>query len=223
MYQKFVKRLLDLLLSGAGLIILSPAYLLLAILVRTKLGSPILFRQERPGLHEKVFTLKKFRTMTDKRDEDGNLLPDKERLTSFGKFLRATSLDELPELWNIFVGDMSLIGPRPLLVSYLPYYTKREKLRHSVRPGLTGLAQVSGRNYLAWDRRLEKDVEYVEHLTFWNDIKILFRTVYVTLKPENVAEDTNQSEGNFAKIREAKKVLEQGIKIKEQRSDLDER
>lgn len=203
MYRKFIKRLFDILLSGAGLLILSPAYLLLAILVRVKLGSPILFRQERPGLHEKIFTLKKFRTMTDKKDAEGNLLPDCERLTSFGKFLRATSLDELPELWNIFVGDMSLIGPRPLLVSYLPYYTERERLRHSVRPGLTGLAQVSGRNYLAWDNRLAKDVEYVEHITFLNDLKILFLTVYVTIKPENVAEDTNQAEGNFAEIRKA--------------------
>lgn len=206
MYRKFIKRLFDILLSGAGLLILSPAYLLLAILVRVKLGSPILFRQERPGLHEKIFTLKKFRTMTDKKDAEGNLLPDCERLTSFGKFLRATSLDELPELWNIFVGDMSLIGPRPLLVSYLPYYTERERLRHSVRPGLTGLAQVSGRNYLAWDNRLAKDVEYVEHITFLNDLKILFLTVYVTIKPENVAEDTNQAEGNFAEIRKAERA-----------------
>ena len=206
MYRKFIKRLFDILLSGAGLLILSPAYLLLAILVRVKLGSPILFRQERPGLHEKIFTLKKFRTMTDKKDAEGNLLPDCERLTSFGKFLRATSLDELPELWNIFVGDMSLIGPRQLLVSYLPYYTERERLRHSVRPGLTGLAQVSGRNYLAWDNRLAKDVEYVEHITFLNDLKILFLTVYVTIKPENVAEDTNQAEGNFAEIRKAERA-----------------
>jgi len=141
--------------------------------------------------------------MTDKRDEEGNLLPDHVRLTSFGKFLRATSLDELPELWNIFVGDMSLIGPRPLLVSYLPYYTERERLRHSVRPGLTGLAQVSGRNYLSWDKRFEKDVEYVEHITFLNDVKILFQTMQVALTPSNVAEDTNQAEGNFAQIRKA--------------------
>lgn len=190
-------------LSGAGLLILSPAYLVLAVLVRVRLGSPVLFRQERPGLDEKIFTLKKFRTMTDKKDADGRLLPDCERLTSFGSFLRATSLDELPELWNIFVGDMSLIGPRPLLVSYLPFYTERERKRHSVRPGLTGLAQVSGRNFLAWDERLEKDIEYVEHITFLNDVKILIRTVSVALKPGNVAEDTNQTEGNFAEIRKA--------------------
>lgn len=203
MYRKFIKRLFDIVLSGMGLLVLSPVFLLLAILVRTKLGSPILFRQERPGLHQKIFTLKKFRTMTDKRDSNGNLLPDSERLTSFGKFLRSTSLDELPELWNIFVGDMSLIGPRPLLVSYLPYYTEREQLRHTVRPGLTGLAQVSGRNFLVWDKRLEKDVEYVENLTFFNDLHILFRTVQVALTPSNVAEDTNQAEGNFAEIRRA--------------------
>ncbi len=203
MYQRFVKRVFDIILSGAGLLILSPAYLVLAILVRVCLGSPVLFRQERPGRGEKIFTLKKFRTMTDKRGADGKLLPDRERLTSFGKFLRATSLDELPELWNIFVGDMSVIGPRPLLVSYLPYYTERERKRHSVRPGLTGLAQVSGRNYLAWDKRLEKDVEYVEHITFINDVKILMKTVSVALKPANVAEDTNQAEGNFAQIRKA--------------------
>lgn len=204
MYQRFVKRFFDIIMSGAGLLILSPAYLVLAVLVRVRLGSPVLFRQERPGRCEKIFTLKKFRTMTDKKDADGKLLPDCERLTSFGKFLRATSLDELPELWNIFVGDMSLIGPRPLLVSYLPYYTERERRRHSVRPGLTGLAQVSGRNFLAWDERLEKDVEYVEHITFINDVKILIKTVSVALKPGNVAEDTNQAEGNFAEIRKAK-------------------
>ena len=201
MYRKFVKRFFDILLSGLGLLILSPVFLILIILVRVKLGSPVFFKQERPGLNQKIFTLKKFRTMTDERDAEGNLLPDKDRLPSFGKFLRATSLDELPELWNIFVGDMSLIGPRPLLVSYLPYYTEREQLRHSVRPGLTGLAQVSGRNFLAWDKRLEKDVEYVEHISFLNDMRILFQTAQVAVTPSNVAEDTNQAEGNFAEIR----------------------
>lgn len=201
MYQRYGKRLLDVLLSGVGLLLLSPVFLIVSFLVRVKLGSPIFFRQERPGLAEKIFTLKKFRTMTDQRDGAGKLLPDHERLTSFGKFLRRTSLDELPELWNIFVGDMSLIGPRPLLVSYLPYYTDTERRRHTVRPGLTGLAQVSGRNYLAWDKRLAKDVEYVEHLTFRKDCLILWQTVAVTLRPANVAEDTNQSEGNFAQIR----------------------
>ena len=156
MYRHFIKRLLDIVLSGIALVILSPVYLILAIMIRVKLGSPVIFHQERPGKDEKIFTLCKFRTMTDERDENGNLLPDNKRLTKFGKLLRATSLDELPELWNIFKGDMSIIGPRPLLVSYLPYYTKEEQLRHTVRPGLTGLAQVSGRNYLDWDNRLKK-------------------------------------------------------------------
>jgi len=205
MYKNFFKRLLDILISGVGLIVLSPILLVLALLVRVKLGSPIIFTQERPGLHEKIFTLKKFRTMTDERDAQGNLLPDAQRLTKFGRFLRSTSLDELPELWNIFTGDMSLIGPRPLLVSYLPYYTKREQLRHTVRPGLTGLAQISGRNFLEWDKRLEKDAEYVENLSFGLDIKIFFLTIKKVFVREDVIVDTNQIEGNLAKIREAER------------------
>lgn len=202
-YRCFVKRLLDIVLSGLALIILSPVYFILAILVRVKLGSPVIFKQERPGKDEKIFTLCKFRTMTDERDENGNLLPDNVRLTGFGKLLRATSLDELPELWNIFKGDMSIIGPRPLLVSYLPYYTETEQLRHTVRPGLTGLAQVSGRNFLDWDRRLQKDVEYVKNLSFLMDLKVIFLTVKVVLIKEDVAEDTNYVEGNLATIRKA--------------------
>ena len=205
MYKHFFKRVLDILISGIGLICISPVLLVLAILVRIKLGSPVIFKQERPGLNEQIFTLKKFRTMTDARDGEGNLLPDAERLTKFGKFLRSTSLDELPELWNIFCGDMSLIGPRPLLVSYLPYYTDREKLRHTVRPGLTGLAQVSGRIFLEWDKRLEKDVEYVENLSFGLDVKIFFTTVKKVFVREDVAVDTNQLEGNLAKIRQAER------------------
>lgn len=204
MYRLFMKRLLDIVISGVALLILSPVYLILAILIRTKLGSPVIFHQERPGKDEKIFTLCKFRTMTDERDESGKFLPDNKRLTKFGKILRATSLDELPELWNIFKGDMSLIGPRPLLVSYLPYYTEEEKLRHSVRPGLTGLAQVSGRNYLDWDNRLKKDIEYVKKLSFLMDLKVIFLTVKVILVKENVAEDTNFVEGNFAEIRKAR-------------------
>lgn len=207
MYKNCIKRGLDFLLSLCGVIVLSPVLLVLCVLVRVKLGSPVLFRQERPGKNEKIFTLCKFRTMTDEKDADGNLLPDAVRLTKFGKFLRATSLDELPELFNILKGDMSIIGPRPLLVSYLPYYTEREKLRHTVRPGLTGLAQVSGRNFLDWDRRLEKDVEYVERLSFGMDLKVLWMTVQTVLgHSEEVAEDTNAVEGNFAEIR--KKRLE---------------
>lgn len=204
MYKIFVKRLLDIIISGVALIILSPVFLVLSILIRIKLGSPVTFHQERPGYREEIFTLCKFRTMTDERDENGKLLPDSVRLTKFGKLLRATSLDELPELWNIFKGDMSLIGPRPLLVSYLPYYTEKERLRHTVRPGLTGLAQVSGRNYIDWDKRLEKDVEYVENLTFLMDIKVILLTIKVVLSHSDVAEDTSQSEGNFAEIRKAK-------------------
>ena len=202
-YARFIKRILDFLLSLCAIIVLSPVLLVLCILVRTKLGSPIFFKQERPGRNEKIFTLCKFRTMTDERDENGNLLPDNVRLTKFGKFLRATSLDELPELLNILKGDMSIIGPRPLLVSYLPYYSEREKLRHSVRPGLTGLAQVSGRNFIDWDKRMEKDVEYVENLSFAMDVKVLWMTVQTVLgHQDEVAEDTNAVEGNFAQIRQ---------------------
>lgn len=201
MYRKFFKRLLDILLSLCILVLLSPVYAVLIVLVRIKLGSPVFFKQERPGLNGEIFTLYKFRTMTDARDKDGKLLPDKDRLTSFGKFLRSSSLDELPEFFNILKGDMSFIGPRPLLVSYLPYYTERESLRHTVRPGLTGLAQVSGRNFIDWDRRLAKDVEYVEGLSLRMDLRVLFLSVKVVLCRSDVAEDTNQSEGNFAQIR----------------------
>ena len=204
MYQKVIKRLLDIIISAVALIILSPILLIVAILVRCKLGSPIIFHQQRPGYHEKIFGLCKFRTMTDERDEKGELLPDAQRLTKFGKMLRATSLDELPELWNILKGDMSLIGPRPLLISYLPYYTKEESLRHTVRPGLTGLAQVSGRNLLDWDKRLAKDVEYVKNLSFAMDLRIFFLTIKKVLIKENVEVDTNAVEGNFAEIRKAK-------------------
>lgn len=213
MYKKWIKRLLDILLSLCLLIVLSPVLLTLAVLVRVRLGSPVLFTQERPGYGEKIFTLYKFRTMTDERDGDGNLLPDSERLTSFGKFLRASSLDELPEFFNILKGDMSFIGPRPLLVSYLPYYTKEEALRHTVRPGLTGLAQVCGRNFLDWDRRLEKDVEYVKGLSFSMDCRVLALTVKAVFSRSGVAEDTNRAEGNFALIR--KERLERTGKLKE--------
>lgn len=194
-YSKYIKRLLDILISLTFIVLFSWLYLILVILVRIKLGSPVLFCQERPGYNEKIFTLYKFRTMTDKRDEKGNLLPDSERLTKFGSVLRSTSLDELPEMFNILKGDMSLIGPRPLLVEYLPYYTEEERLRHSVRPGLTGLAQVSGRNYLAWDKRLARDVEYVNHISFIMDIRIIIKTIMVVFKKEDVSVDTNVVEG----------------------------
>ena len=214
MYRRFIKRWLDFLLSFIGIAVLSPVLIVLAALVRMKLGSPVLFRQERPGRDEKIFTLCKFRTMTDKKDGEGKLLPDSERLTKFGKLLRATSLDELPELFNILKGDMSIIGPRPLLVSYLPYYTEEEKLRHKVRPGLTGLAQVSGRNFIDWDKRMEKDVEYVKNLSFFMDIKVLWMTVMTVLgHRDEVAEDTNAVEGNFAQIRQ--KRLEETGRLKD--------
>ena len=209
MYAKYIKRMLDFLIALVGLVVASPILLIVAVLVRTKLGSPVLFAQERPGKDEKIFKLYKFRSMSDARDEQGNLLPDKDRLTPFGKMLRATSLDELPELFNILKGDMSLIGPRPLLVSYLPWYTEREQLRHTVRPGLTGLAQVSGRNSLVWDKRLEKDVEYVEHLSFMMDLKILFMTVKKVVCKDDVAEYTNEIEGNFAEISKQQKMREE--------------
>ena len=194
-YSKYIKRLLDILISLTFIVLFSWLYLILVILVRIKLGSPVLFCQKRPGYNEKIFTLYKFRTMTDKRDEKGNLLPDSERLTKFGSMLRSTSLDELPEMFNILKGDMSLIGPRPLLVEYLPYYTEEERLRHSVRPGLTGLAQVSGRNYLAWDKRLARDVEYVNHISFIMDVRIIIKTIMVVFKKEDVSVDTNVVEG----------------------------
>ena len=201
-YSVFIKRLLDIIISTIILVIFSWLYIILAILVRVKLGSPVLFKQPRPGKDEKIFNMYKFRTMTDARDENGKLLPDKDRLTKFGKLLRKTSLDELPELFCILKGDMSFIGPRPLLVEYLPYYTKREKLRHTVRPGLTGLAQASGRNTVDWDTRFELDATYVENLSFIMDLKVIamtFKTVFG--HSEQVAEDTNATEGNFAQIR----------------------
>lgn len=214
MYRKYIKRLLDIVVSLCGIIVLSPVYLILGILVRVKLGSPVIFKQERPGKDEKIFPLYKFRSMTNARDENGELLPDAVRLTKFGRILRATSLDELPELFNILKGDMSIVGPRPLLVSYLPYYSEREKKRHNVSPGLTGLAQVSGRNFIDWDRRLEKDVEYVEHLSPGMDMKVLVMTVQTVFGQvfghrEEVAEDTNAVEGNFAQIRQ-KRLEETG-------------
>ncbi len=191
MYQKFIKRVLDIMVSLTALIVLSPVLLIVAVLVRTKLGSPVIFHQDRPGYHEKVFRLCKFRTMTDARDESGELLPDEVRLTAFGKALRATSLDELPELWNILKGDMSLIGPRPLLVKYLPLYNAFQKHRHDVKPGLTGWAQVNGRNAITWEQRFEYDVYYVKHLSFWMDLKIMFLTVAVVFRHSGISSATD--------------------------------
>lgn len=187
-YERFIKRPLDCFLSTGALIVFSPVLLVTAVLVRVKLGSPVLFTQERPGKNEKIFKLYKFRTMTDERDENGELLPDEARLTDFGKALRATSLDELPELINMVKGDMSVVGPRPLLVRYLPYYTETEKQRHHVRPGLTGLAQINGRNFLGWDKRLALDAEYANNITFAGDAKIVAATVKKVIKGSGVAE-----------------------------------
>ena len=178
MYAKYIKRILDLILSLMALIILMPLMLIIYILVRVKLGKPAIFKQERPGKDEKIFTLYKFRTMTDEKDENGNLLPDEQRLTRFGKILRSTSLDELPELVNIIKGDMSIVGPRPLLVEYLPLYTEEQKKRHLVKPGLTGLAQISGRNAITWEQKFKEDIEYINNITLWNDIKIIFKTIF---------------------------------------------
>ena len=200
-YEKYVKRLLDIVLSGCALIVLSPLLLVTAILVRVKLGSPVIFCQERPGKDEKIFKLHKFRSMSDARDETGALLPDKERLTGFGKKLRSLSIDELPELWDIFRGKMSIVGPRPLLVEYLPYYSEDERHRHDVRPGLTGLAQINGRNTLTWEQKFAYDLEYVQHISFCEDIKILFSTVGKVLNRSGVQVNTQSGEGNLAKIR----------------------
>ena len=200
-YEKYIKRQLDIVLSGCALIVLSPLLLVTAILVRVKLGSPVIFCQERPGKYEKIFRLHKFRSMSDARDETGALLPDKERLTGFGKKLRSLSIDELPELWDIFRGKMSIVGPRPLLVEYLPYYTENERHRHDVRPGLTGLAQINGRNTLTWEQKFAYDLEYVQHIGFCEDIKILFRTVGKVLNRSGVQVNTQSGEGNLAKIR----------------------
>lgn len=186
MYQNYFKRLLDIILSGLALVILSPVLLIVAILVRTKLGSPVIFKQDRPGKNEKIFSMYKFRTMTDKKDETGMLLPDSERLTKFGKTLRSTSLDELPELWNILIGDMSIVGPRPLLVRYLPLYSIEQKQRHYVRPGLTGLAQVSGRNKITWEEKFKLDIEYVNSVSLNLDIKIFFLTLFKVIKKEDI-------------------------------------
>ena len=189
MYRKFFKRVIDIFLSGFALLILSPLFILLAIMVRAKLGSPVFFKQQRPGKNEKVFTMYKFRTMTDEKDEEGNLLPDEKRLTKFGNFLRATSLDELPEIWNIFKGDMSIVGPRPLLVQYLPLYNEFQKRRHEVKPGLTGHAQVSGRNAISWDEKFKKDIEYIDNISFWLDVKIFFKTIKKVLKKDDISQE----------------------------------
>ena len=205
MYKNGAKRMLDMALSLCGIIVLSPVYLVLWVLIRCKLGKPVLFTQERPGKKEKIFKLYKFRSMTDERDENGQLLPDEVRLTRFGKLLRSTSLDELPELFNILKGDMSLIGPRPLLVKYLPYYTEEERHRHDVRPGLTGLAQVNGRNALGWEDRFAYDLEYVEKCSLLMDLKVLRMTVGKVLKRTGTLSCADQTVAEFDVYRKAGK------------------
>lgn len=185
-YEKYIKRPLDFVCALAALIVLSPVMLVTAILVRVKLGTPVVFRQERPGKDGKIFTLYKFRSMTDKTDKEGKPLPDEVRLTTFGKRLRSTSLDELPELWNILRGDMAVVGPRPLLVQYLPLYNAKQARRHEVRPGFTGYAQVHGRNAITWEEKFEKDVYYVDHITFFGDCKIILQTVGTVLRRDGV-------------------------------------
>jgi undecaprenyl phosphate N,N'-diacetylbacillosamine 1-phosphate transferase len=218
LYEKCFKRLLDCTLSGVGMIVLSPIIGITATLVKMKLGSPVFFQQERPGLNEKVFKLKKFRSMLNPQTRDGRMitdeertaliangidvLSDEERLTKFGKILRSTSLDELPELWNIFVGDMSIVGPRPLSTAYLPYYNEFERHRHDVRPGLTGLAQVNGRNSASWEERFKYDVEYVNNITFFGDIKILLKTIAVVIKHNDIGQGSEIPE-SFHVVRQA--------------------
>lgn len=197
MYKHFFKRLIDFILSLIALIVLSPILLIVALLVRTKLGSPIIFKQERPGLNEKIFTLYKFRTMTDAKDEQGNLLPDEIRLTKFGKLLRSTSLDELPELFNILKGDMAIVGPRPLLVRYLPLYNEHQKHRHDVRPGFTGWAQCNGRNAISWEEKFDLDVYYTKHVSLLLDIKIILKTVKVVLFREGISSETSVTMEEF--------------------------
>lgn len=190
-YERYIKRPMDFVLSLLAIIVLSPVLLLVAILVRIKLGSPVIFKQQRPGLNERIFTMCKFRTMTDERDEDGELLSDSERLTRFGRFLRSTSLDEFPELFNILKGDMSLVGPRPLLVKYLPLYNEKQKRRHEVKPGLSGLAQVSGRNAISWEDKFDLDVEYVDNMSLVGDWEIILLTLKKVFMKTGINSDTS--------------------------------
>ena len=202
-YEKYVKRMLDIVLSLAFILLFWWIYVIISLLVRVKLGSPVLFRQPRPGKDGKIFDMIKYRTMTDQRDEKGELLPDELRLTKFGKILRATSLDELPEIFLILKGDLSIIGPRPLLVSYLPLYNEHQKRRHEVKPGLTGYAQVNGRNAISWEEKFDLDVWYVDHVSFVTDIKILFKTVQVVFKRSGISSGTSETMEAFVGSKES--------------------
>ncbi len=197
LYEKYIKRAADIVLSLLAVIILSPVLAVTAILVRIKLGSPVIFRQKRPGKDGKIFCLYKFRTMNDARDDQGKLLPDEDRLTGFGKKLRSTSLDELPELFNILKGDMSIVGPRPLLVKYLPLYNEKQKRRHEVRPGFTGLAQVNGRNGISWEEKFEWDVKYVDSVSFLGDCRIILKTIKTVLLKEGITSETSVTMEEF--------------------------
>ena len=228
MYTRLFKRFLDIILSSLAILILSPVFIIIAFLIRLKLGSPVLFEQERPGYKGNIFKIFKFRTMLDPQTRDGrkltdnerleclekgiDILSDEERLTKFGRFLRAVSLDELPELWNIFIGDMSIVGPRPLATIYLPYYSKEEMRRHDVRPGLTGMAQVHGRNNASWEKKFEYDVYYVDHCSFFLDLKIIFQTVLIVLKREGIGQGEEKPEA-FSVVRQ--RQWDEGTVIKD--------
>ena len=211
LYEKYIKRLQDIILSLIAMIVLSPVLLIVAVLVRFKLGSPVVFKQERPGLNGKIFTLHKFRTMTDKKDKNENLLPDDKRLTSFGKLLRSLSLDELLELWDIFTGRLTIVGPRPLLVEYLPLYNEHQSRRHEVRPGLTGYAQVHGRNSVTWEEKFDLDVYYVDHITFLGDWKIISQTILTVLKREGISSETAVTMERFTGTPENMDVKEEAV------------
>lgn len=203
-YKKYIKRPMDFTLALVALILLSPVFLIVSLLVRINLGTPVIFKQKRPGKDEQIFTIYKFRTMTDERNKNGKLLPNSIRLTKFGRFLRSTSLDELPELINILKGDMSFIGPRPLAIEYLPYYTEQERMRHSVRPGLSGLAQINGRNTVYWEERFLYDLEYVENITFLRDIKIFLKTMIKVIKRVDIGESGVDTPIDFDQYRREK-------------------
>ncbi|MFR1353482.1 MAG: sugar transferase [[Clostridium] symbiosum] len=221
MYRKYIKRLLDIIMAAAGIIVLSPVMLVTAFLVRVKLGSPVIFKQKRPGKNERIFEMYKFRSMTDERDQDGNLLPDEVRLTEFGKKLRATSLDELPELFNILKGDMSVVGPRPQLVRDMVFMTSKQRKRHEVLPGLTGLAQVNGRNKISWEEKLSWDLKYVNHISLRTDLSIVVKTIIKVLKRENISTvgmETAEDLGDY--LVRTKKINKEVYEIYNERARL---
>ena len=221
MYRKYIKRLLDIIMAAAGIIVLSPVMLVTAFLVRVKLGSPVIFKQKRPGKNERIFEMYKFRSMTDERDQDGNLLPDEVRLTEFGKKLRATSLDELPELFNILKGDMSVVGPRPQLVRDMVFMTAKQRKRHEVLPGLTGLAQVNGRNKISWEEKLSWDLKYVNHISLRTDLSIVVKTIIKVLKRENISRvgmETAEDLGDY--LVRTKKINKEVYEIYNERARL---